>query len=70
MSADNIILVQKIGKKYYVWMDFCSDDDYGKNPLDKHPEIFDTEEKAMAKAFEIVASDVVEYGVSYLDELL
>lgn len=64
MSADNMICVQKIKNKWWVWMGFASDDKLKPRKNSVH---FKTSKEAFAYARGwLRGEDIVEYGIHIL----
>ena len=63
MSADNAIAVKKVKDKWKVKMVFLSDDNYDKSRNFRDAEVFESEESALRRAFELEEKEYVEYGV-------
>jgi hypothetical protein len=68
MSADNYIAIQKRDGKWFVWMDFASNDD--PKPKD-NVEPFETNAEAIAYAWGWLRGEsIVEFGIMRLDEYI
>ncbi|MHA2069361.1 MAG: hypothetical protein ACXABY_33795 [Candidatus Thorarchaeota archaeon] len=66
MSADNMICIQKrVDGKWWVWMDFASNDAFVPRGCRKG--CFDSEVEAMAFASGwLMGESIVEYGINHL----
>jgi predicted Zn-ribbon and HTH transcriptional regulator len=70
MSADNKLLIFKIGKKYYATMRFLSDNKYLRNlNLKKDRIIFTANslKSAIKKANEETHEEIYEYGYAFME---
>lgn len=70
MSADNYMVVRKIGEKWHVWMVLGGyhESDW-EEPCGPDHRIFDDELEAHHYAHKVCSEEVVEYGVTCLDPL-